>query len=66
MKEPIDGLPCTHDYVFLRTSKLADMSGVYNIHYMRTDTFYCKHCLKYKEVYKEDYAREAPMWYRGD
>lgn len=55
---------CKHKFVFLRTSRSTDDSGAYNTKFTRVDTFFCEHCLEYKEVKKEEWSRDTPAWYR--
>lgn len=54
---------CDHVWEHLETIKYTEAGG-YNIQYVRIDTFYCKKCLEYKNIKKDEYARESPEWYR--
>lgn len=59
----MDDETCEHEFAFLQTVCFITHEG-YNNQYTRIDTFYCKRCLLYKDVRKEEYAREPPSWYK--
>ena len=55
---------CEHQYAHIETKKWCDSSGGYNLHWCRTERFFCTRCLDIREVKQDEWSREAPDWYR--
>jgi hypothetical protein len=54
---------CDHRFVLLDSRLKTVSSAAYQIHWMRTDTFFCERCLEQREVVKDEYSRDAPKWW---
>lgn len=54
---------CEHKWIHQSSHYQRESNG-YNDHFKKLDIYYCEKCLEQKEVTKEEYAREAPLWYR--
>jgi hypothetical protein len=59
---------CRHDFVFLRTAKTKSLDVVGKVcNYIRRDTFYCRHCLKYAITRQEEDGPDdiEPDWFKN-
>lgn len=71
-QEAIDLPDCEiHDFVFLRSAKTKEKikkaeQGAPSTLWVRIDTFYCQHCLRYTTMARQEPADRPPSWYRDD
>ena len=54
---------CEHKWVYLDSVKRNEDSGAYQIHWTKTDRFFCEKCLEQKQVTKDEWSRERPAWW---
>ena len=38
-------------------------SGTFQIHWIKTDRFFCERCLEQKATTTDEWSREKPDWY---
>jgi len=54
---------CDHDWAHLETRKWTGTGG-YNIRFFRVDEFFCRRCLRRREIKREEDSRDTPEWFR--
>lgn len=55
-----------HTFMFLRTAKIRGHKSPEGQRYRRVDTFFCRNCLRYTTVARDETAKIQPEWFMGN
>lgn len=56
-------IECDHKYIH-ESIHYESETFSYNTRYKKLDIYFCEKCLSKKEIIKEEYGREIPLWWR--